>query len=498
MRYTAPMADPRMNLLAQHYELQPSRKPSPWLLGRYFFGTIFLGALVGMSVSYAATRWVRPQGNIANEPHGFFSRVARFVASGERQLQGEAADRVNIALLGVGGAGHDGPELTDTLLLASVRPSDGRASLLSIPRDLLAPIPDHGWWKINHANAFGEQAETGSGPAVTAKVLEDILEQPIPYTVKVDFAGFEKLINALGGVDVFVERAFTDTQYPTDDALVRTVRFESGWQHMNGERALIFARSRHGGNGEGSDFARAKRQQKLLIAVRDRALSAGTLLNPIKIHELLSVLDKHISTNIDLWELARFADLASKVDTSAIHHATLGIGPNAPLMESTLNGAYVLLPAQNDWAPVRAIAQNLLSDTPVHGRFTPTQATARPVRIRIENGTEVNGLAFRTSQWLGGRGFTVVGVGNAENRSATRTTIYDVSGGQFSKETELLKTLLQADVANEPPNSWTADTPVDTHVATLANEGERTGNDAQTDLLIILGHNASDLVLATP
>jgi hypothetical protein len=147
---------------------------------------------------------------------------------------------------------------------------------------------------------------------------------------------------------------------------------------------------------------------------------------------------------------------------------------------------------------VRAIAKNLLSEAPVNGSFTPAAAPARQVRVRIENGTEINGLAFRTSQWLEGRGFTVVGVGNASNRTAVRTTIYDVSGGKFSKEAELLKGILQADVSGELPSAWTADTPIDTRVATLTSEGERTGSDTPTDVLIILGRNASDLVLATP
>lgn len=492
------MPDPRINLLAEHYRLNTQTKASPWLLGRFFFGTIFLGALVGISVSYATSHFSSPQ-NATQPPQGFFAKVASFVSSGQRTLHGEEQDRINIALLGIGGAGHDGPELTDTLLFASLRPSDGQSAILSIPRDLLAPIPEKGWWKINHANAFGEQQGKGTGPANTARVLEEILGQPIHYTVKIDFSGFEKLIDALGGVDVFVENAFTDTQYPTDDYLVQTIRFESGWQHMNGAKALMFARSRHGNNGEGSDFARAKRQQKLLVSVRDQALSAGTLLNPVRLHELFTILDTHISTNANTWELLRFAEMATAIQTDTIRHATLGIGPNAPLMESVVNGSYVLLPAKNDWAPIQRIATTLLepSETVV-GTFTPKQATTRPVRIRIENGTEVNGLAFRTSQWLGGQGFQVVGVGNASSRDAQRTTIYDISGGDFSKELRVLTDILRADIGNELPSSWIAQVPIDTRTATLTNDSSRTGSDAPTDILIILGQNAADLVLATP
>jgi anionic cell wall polymer biosynthesis LytR-Cps2A-Psr (LCP) family protein len=134
------------------------------------------------------------------------SHMSHLISSPDRQLIGEAEDRINVLLIGMGGEGHDGPFLTDTLIVGSIKPSDGSVAMLSIPRDLLVPVPDYGWRKINAVNAFGELEAGGRGGDLTRKTVENLLGIDIPYYVRIDFAGFKSIIDDVGGIDVYVER----------------------------------------------------------------------------------------------------------------------------------------------------------------------------------------------------------------------------------------------------------------------------------------------------
>ncbi|MCX6780622.1 MAG: LCP family protein, partial [Candidatus Magasanikbacteria bacterium] len=205
------------------------------------------------------------------------------LASSNQSMLGLANNRINIALLGIGGEGHDGAQLTDTILIANIQPSTKKVALLSIPRDTVVEIPGYGFHKINEANSDGEQISEGTGPDLALQTLDNFLGIEIPYYVRVDFSGFEQVVDDIGGVDVYVDKPFTDMDFPTWDFKTRTISFSQGWQHFDGARALDYARSRHGNNFEGSDFARARRQQKLLVAVRDKLLSTETFLHPTRI-----------------------------------------------------------------------------------------------------------------------------------------------------------------------------------------------------------------------
>jgi len=178
----------------------------------------------------------------------FWEGVARLMVGKDKILKGELLDRTNILILGMGGAQHEGPYLTDTIILASIKPSTKQIGLLSIPRDLYVPIPNYGWRKINSANALGV-AESKDGGLLTSKVVSNILDLPIHYWVRVDFNLFKEMIDELGGIEVEVARGFIDNQFPGVNFSYRVVSFKKGLQTMDGEKALQFARSRHGTNG---------------------------------------------------------------------------------------------------------------------------------------------------------------------------------------------------------------------------------------------------------
>ncbi|MBN1585270.1 LCP family protein [Candidatus Uhrbacteria bacterium] len=385
-------------------------------------------------------------------------RQMHLIASPDRRLLGEAEDRINILLLGMGGKGHDGPMLTDTIIVASIRPSDSRVAMLSIPRDLLAPIEGRGWQKINAANAYGESAEEGSGADLARTTVEGLLGMEIPYHVRIDFSGFRKIIDDLGGVEIDVERDFTDYSYPTDSHGYQAVSFRKGTQLMDGETALKYSRSRHGNNGEGSDFSRAKRQQKVLLALKDQLLTLKFLRNPATVSSLLSDVRDNFRTNLQLGEILRLAKIGRAVDPGQIVHKVIGDGPDSPLMSASVNGAYVLVPRNSDWNGLRQLALGLFGETSdiVAAPKTATETAknddppeaVQPSEIRLEilNGTTRTGLAANTAKTLETLGYRIHDIGNASNQARSRTAIQDLTGGKMAGNIEdLAKRLGTAD-----------------------------------------------------
>lgn len=375
-----------------------------------------------------------------------FKQLRSLAGDGSR-LDGESDNQVNILLLGMGGAGHEGPYLTDTIILASLKPSTGQVAMVSLPRDLLTEIPGFGWWKINNANAFGEQHNSGSGGSLTKEVVQNIFNVPIHYYIRVDFSGFEKVIDDLDGLKINVEKSFIDFQYPTDDFKYQVVNFDQGWQTMDGETALKYARSRHGNNGEGSDFARSKRQQKILSALKERILSYDFLLSPRKINKILQEFATHLRTDLEPWEAIRLAKLFEKVDTSNVITKVLEDSPNGLLYASLVNEAYVLQPRSGDWEQVRYLFNNIFQKEAV-------VAEKKDVAVEIKNGTTINGLASKSSQELKLLGYRVLQIGNAPTQAYSKTEIYKMNGRDLTSAQEFLEKKYQTKIIDNNIPDW--------------------------------------------
>lgn len=436
---------------------------SPLLVAIVFAASFGMGRL---SLTGTASAALAPLADIPIMKH--------LVGSPDRKLIGEAEDRINVLLVGVGGEGHEGPNLTDTLMVASIRPSDNAIALLSIPRDLLVPVEGHGWRKINSVNAFAEAANPGSGGAAVRKAVEGLLGIDVPYYVRIDFEGFREIIDATGGVDVHVDRSFTDYTYPTYQYGIQKVSFEEGWQHLNGEQALQFARSRHGTNGEGSDFARARRQQKVISALKEKLTSVKTYRNPVTITNMLGALQSNISTNLHLGEMLRLAAMGQNADPAGIRHAVLDNSPDGVLVDSVVNGAYVLLPKGSDWTLLRNVAANVFQDAelaPQDERTPPpaAQPDAEKPTVEIQNGNGTSGIARDMAQLLQKLGFEVVKIGNADNFDYDTTLMFDLTGGE---KPDSLKSLTGA---------------LDRAEVRDASEATRHDPSSSADFLIIIG-----------
>ena len=256
--------------------------------------------------------------------------------------------------------------LTDTILVASIGRVEGNVALISLPRDLW--IKDYSQ-KINSVYSVG-----GSG-AITEEV-EEVLGIPIHYYVVIDFKIFTEAIDILGGVEIDVERTFTDFRYPIEgkeDApneadRYETIRFEAGKQKMNGDTALKYVRSRYGNNGEDTDFARSKRQQKVIMALKDKALSYTTILDPIKLKNLYDSYGNNVDTDIGFNEVQNFYVLSNIIKVDEIRSIVLddrsaaesGGLLYAPEDTTLYRGAYVLIPRAGNFSQLHAYVQRYI------------------------------------------------------------------------------------------------------------------------------------------
>lgn len=455
----------------------------------FFYGSLILaGVLIIFSFTVGHTETISSryasQLPIINQ----MAKVAEKII--KEDLIGLNDDRVNILLLGMGGVNHEGPFLTDTIMLASLEPSTGQAALLSIPRDLSVPLPENGWGRINHLNSMGEEANPGQGGDYARQVISGILDIKIPYYVRIDFSGFQKLIDEFGGLDIYVEELIDDEQYPIpgkEDAEDIEERFEhliieEGKQHMDGELALKYVRSRHSKGGQGSDFSRSRRQQKVLFAFKEKVISWRTLLSARKINSLIKAYRYHLATNLETDEILEVAKLAKKIDFDEVKTFVLDDGPQGLLKAAiTYEGAFVLLPKTGNFSEIKTLIKNIFAQNPW------ADINNQKVSIAVQNGTKKEGLATSAAQSLKALGFNIVHIGNAPKQDYKKSVVYDLSnGGVGSSTLKKLKTEFNAQVSTSLSGVLILDDPglADTAHLTPPEVPEPT-----PDVLIIVGED---------
>jgi polyisoprenyl-teichoic acid--peptidoglycan teichoic acid transferase len=275
------------------------------------------------------------------------SRISDLVSVGSgSKVIGESEGQVNVLLLGIGGPGHDGPYLSDTIMLAQLKPEEKKATLISVPRDYLVNTKEFGQGRINavFAQTYSNTKDWNKAGQATIDVVEKMSGLEIPYFAVIDFDGFEKTIDLLGGVEIQIDRTFTDYTFPNDtNGYLPAVTFTEGMETMDGERALIFARSRHAAGEEGTDFARGVRQQKIIHAAKSKVVSLNIVADAGKINELFTIVGDHFHTNLTPGEMIRLYTLTK--DFGAENVASLSLDPETKLICPKIleeSGAYVL------------------------------------------------------------------------------------------------------------------------------------------------------------
>jgi polyisoprenyl-teichoic acid--peptidoglycan teichoic acid transferase len=405
-------------------------------------------------------------------------------------------NRMTFLLLGIGGEGHDGAQLTDTILLASVDLTTKKIGIVSIPRDLAFPLGGGKFMKINAVNAYAEQSHPGNGARETANAFQELFGIRIDHVVRLDFKGFDMFIDALGGLDINVEHTFTDNLYPTDDFgpnpyQYQSITFKQGPEHMDGARALMYVRSRHGSNGEGSDFARSRRQQLVILAVKEKLLSRGTLMDPQRLMKLYEAIAKNLQSDLTAWDMVKLAPVAQGFSGDQIVTNVLTDDPTTgELTAANVEGSFMLFPKKQDWSQLRDITQNPFQTKEERSAVLKPETT---VMVEIRNGTHVTGFENQVQSALVNSGYRVNNIGNAESRAYDRTVIYDLTGGTKPKELASLKKLLDANVSTASPASNGSTTTSNRVIVGGGMEKEYI-NATNTDFLIILGDSSLGLI----
>ena len=349
----------------------------------------------------------------------------------EETVDWQRKERVNILLLGIDRRpGEHGPWRSDTMLLASADPAANSASMLSLPRDLWVPIPGFEENRINMAHYVGDAKEyPGGGPALAKKTVQYNFGVPVNYYVRVDFDGFRKILDAIGGIDIDVESEIIDDKYPDEYYGYDPLYIAAGRQHMDGELALKYARTRHGS----SDFDRAKRQQQVLLAVRDKALQLNLLP---KLPELMVLLADTVETDLQPNEILNLAQIGLNIGQDNVRSAV--IDQNMTLRHVTPTGADVLLPKRDK---IRPLIDEMFTSKPVDVPVKVTVQVVEPDRlaaddatISVLNGTKNEALAEEVASYLRDKGYNIVEIGRSDRNDYAKTIIVDYTGKTFTLE----------------------------------------------------------------
>lgn len=349
------------------------------------------------------------------------------------KLNGEGDGRVNILLLGKGGDGHAAPDLTDTILIASIDPVQKKAALLSIPRDLWVSTGSGGSSKINavYANAKysaqnnnkSDQESEDAGLNAIQSVVSEKMGIPIHYHVIVDFSGFKQAIDTVGGIDINVNEDNTVYEVLYDHSVGRqyVLDVKEGQQHFDGTRALFYSRSRK--TSTRGDFDRTERQRLVMIALKEKILSAGTFANPVKVSGLIDNFGDHIKANLTIGEVMRIYEIGKSISSQDIASVGLADPPNNYVTTDNINGQSIVRPRAglNDFSEIQNYVRNALRD----GYLTKEDA-----RVAVYNGTTTPGLASKKSIELKSFGYTIGTVANAPTANYTKTVIIDLTNGQ--------------------------------------------------------------------
>jgi LCP family protein required for cell wall assembly len=352
---------------------------------------------------------------------------------------------------------------SDTLIVVHVHPKGEWASMLSIPRDSVVMIPKLGQQKINYAYTYGYyQAESlygddtppaAAGGAFAAETVEEFLDLRIDYIAQVDFRGFERLVDMIGGIKVNVAKPILDAEYPTENFGFERIYIPAGLQVFDGLTALRYARSRH----SGTDFARSQRQQQVLRAFLEELQQRGILDQVDMLPQMVENVQEHVSTTLPIGEFAVIRGLAHLAQT--IHPedvVQLSINPDTVgiIQEA---GSDIYWNRQD----IIALVEQL--------KLGPAAKT-KQARIQVQNGTERHGLATRVTTLLGNQGYDMVLPDDAPT-SYEHTMIVDYTG-DLSETCEELATLLaiQSRYVYSSPPPKAPPKPLNTDIVLIVGE----------------------------
>jgi LCP family protein required for cell wall assembly len=281
----------------------------------------------------------------------------------ENDVKGVPEGRTNVLVLGERGNNMPGGDLlTDTIMVISIKPGENKAAMISVPRDLYVDIPGHGTRKINEANPLGEQAGKDKGMETAKQVVENVTGLPIHYVVLGNFEALREIVNTLGGITVHLDKPFSETsQFVEGNECGGAFSLPAGDSKLSGDKALCYSRARYGTN----DFDRARRQQDVILAIKDKALSIGTLADFSKASDLAGTIGNNIRTTMEPWEMQKLFGIYQKMQNPIVIHKVFDDSPDGLLYSTMIeagNGrAYILLPKGGNFDKIKEACRNIFN-----------------------------------------------------------------------------------------------------------------------------------------
>jgi polyisoprenyl-teichoic acid--peptidoglycan teichoic acid transferase len=392
-------------------------------------------------------------------------------------LKGEGDGRINVLLMGRGGGGHDAPDLTDSMMLASIDPVNHTSTLISIPRDLWVDVPNQGAMKINAAWESGEfkylnKVAPGStdsnaikaGFAQADQTVENVLGVTIHYNVLLSFQAFQQAVDSVGGVTVNAPADLVDQTMAWENGN-SSLLAKAGVNNLNGKQALNYVRSRE----TSSDFARAQRQRAVLVALKGKINTLGTLSNPLKLSGLMNTFGNNVQTDLSVKDASRLYSIIKKIPDTKTTSLGLSDPPNNYFNTGTLAGQSITLPTAGlfNYKDIQSFVRTQLKDPYI---------TKENARIAILNGTATPGLAAAKSDQLKTYGYNVISAGNAPNTNWLQTTLVDVTRGKDKYTKRYLEQRLGVTATTKLPDSTIQANGADFVIIIGSNEATPTQN----------------------
>jgi LCP family protein required for cell wall assembly len=400
--------------------------------------------------------------------------VSPILPNKKMPLRGEENGRINILLLGAAGKHKPGGNLTDTIMLMSIDTENKKVALLSLPRDLYVKIPESAnHTKINSLYSIDVKKEKNAD--LVKQVIEEITNINIDYYLAIDFDGFEKIIDNIGGINIISERDIYDTRYPGPNYSYETFSLSKGFHLLDGATALKYVRERHD-DPEG-DFGRAKRQQQVIQAVKNKLFSVQTFFNVNALSNIIATLGESVRTDIGLEDLESFIALSKKVDLQNITNVVLDAWKEDSLLKvSHINfdtvTAFILLPRVGSYSEIQDLANNIFDQTEIKKRRETI--AAEKASIGIINQSSDNQLDYKIQNLLKDK----LKIKNVRILSQTKNTTTDKT------------TLIDNSRAKK---LFTLDELVKKLPATLTTEKPAEKNSTDYDIVILLGNDLADI-----
>ena len=356
------------------------------------------------------------------------------------RLKGEGDGRINVLLVGIGGQGHAGGDLTDTLMLASIDPVNHSAALLSVPRDLWVTLPGKGSMKINAAYATAkynymkknnvngtDSSAIAAGFTSIDQTMEKVLGVPIHYNFLINFQAFRQAVDTVGGVTVNVPEDLYDPTMAWENER-NPYLARKGVQQFDGKHALNYVRSRE----TSSDFARSQRQRAVILALKEKAISLGVVANPVKLSGLMGAFGNNVSSDFSINDASRLYSIFKKINNTSIESISLAgststtsgaAGTDSLVTTGNINGQSIVMPKAGleDYDAIQEYVRGHLKD----GYIMKEKA-----KVLVVNGTVESGLAQSVATKLKSYGYNVTGTASTQEKVFGSTTVVDLSKGK--------------------------------------------------------------------